>query len=53
MANPIIHRFLTVGSVERAPGVRMGHKSRVLHPFKPVLQGFRGPLVVPIDTRGI
>ena len=39
------HWFLTGGSVEKVLVVREDHKSKVLYPYAPLLQVFRGPLV--------
>jgi len=33
--------------------VREDHKSKLLYPFISLLQWFRGPQVVPIDTFGV
>ena len=34
-------------------GVREDHISKVLHPFKPLLQVFRGPLIIHFDSLGV
>ncbi len=56
---PLDHRFLNgvpcapKGSVERVLGVRKDHKSKLLYPFKPLLQGLRGPPMGLLTFRGL
>ena len=45
----LAYMFLTLKTLR----VLEYHRSKVLYPFKPILHGFRGPPVVPIDTLGV